>query len=107
MFLSSAFLLNMFGGRMMFQDIQPYLYNKSYLKYLFIFCLFFIATKDINISLILIIIYIIFIQVMIDFNNIKDKNIINGEKGKEKKISDEEESKINNCIDILNEMKKS
>ena len=44
---------------------------------------------------------------MIDFNNIKDKNIINGEKGKEKKISDEEESKINNCIDILNEMKKS
>ena len=78
LFLSGAFLLNMFGGRMVFQDIQPHIHNQFYLKHLFIFCLFFIATKDINLSLILIVIYIIFMQFLNDFklnNSIEDKNV--------------------------------
>ena len=97
MFLSSAFVLNMFGGRMMFQDIQPYLNKSSLPKYIFIFCLFFITTKDINISLILIVVYIIFMQFMTEFKNKQEKNNI-------KKESNTEE-KINICIDLLNEAK--
>ena len=38
MFMSGAFILNMFGGRMMFQDMQPYIQNQHLLKYVFIFC---------------------------------------------------------------------
>ena len=64
MFLSSAFVLNMFGGRMMFQDMQPYFHNQQLLKYIFIFCLFLIATKDINLSVIMIVLYAIFIQII-------------------------------------------
>ena len=75
LFLSGTFLLNLFGGRMLFQDIQPHINNQFYLKHLFIFCLFFIATKDINLSLILIIMYIFFMQFLNDFkSNIKNTN---------------------------------
>ena len=78
MFMSSAFILNMFGGRMMFQDMQPYFHNQQLLKYIFIFCLFLIATKDINLSLIMIVIYAIFIQIIKSlykqpYNNVEDK----------------------------------
>jgi len=93
LFLSGAFLLNMFGGRMLFQDIQPYLHNQFYLKHLFIFCLFFISTKDINLSLILIVVYIIFMQIIIDFKK-QDKKEIN-----------KNEDKVNTCIDLLNDVK--
>lgn len=93
-FMSGAFLLNMFGGRMLFQDIQPHLHNKSYLKYIFIFCLFFIATKDINISLILIVIYYIFMQFLNDFK-------INNSK---KEITDLKE-KLNECTKMLEDIK--
>ena len=95
LFLSGAFLLNMFGGRMLFQDIQPHLHNKFYLKYIFIFCLFFIATKDINISLILIIIYIIFMQFLNDFK-INDSDNKEGIDLKEK---------LNKCTQMLEEIK--
>ena len=98
MFLSGAFLLNMFGGRMMFQDIQPYLNKMKFLKYVFIFCLFFIATKDINISLILIVTYVIFMQFMIDFKNQKEHS----EGKSEEKNND---AKIDSCIDLLNDIK--
>ena len=101
MFLSGAFLLNMFGGRMMFQDIQPYLNKVKFLKYIFIFCLFFIATKDINISLILIVGYVIFMQFMIDFKN---KQVNNDSKKENNEVNNNEE-KINNCIDLLNDIK--
>ena len=37
MFMSGAFILNMFGGRMMFQDIQPFTHNQDVLKFLFIY----------------------------------------------------------------------
>ena len=41
LFINETFLLNMFGGRMLFQDIQPHIFMvKCYLKHLFIFCLF-------------------------------------------------------------------
>lgn len=93
-FMSGAFLLNMFGGRMLFQDIQPHLHNKSYLKYIFIFCLFFIATKDINISLILIVIYYIFMQFLNDFK-------VNNSK---KEITDLKE-KLNECTKMLEDIK--
>jgi hypothetical protein len=94
-FMSGAFLLNMFGGRMLFQDIQPHLHNKFYLKYIFIFCLFFIATKDINISLILIIIYIIFMQFLNDFKINKSEN--------KKEIDLKEE--LNKCTQMLEDIK--
>lgn len=94
-FMSGAFLLNMFGGRMLFQDIQPHLHNKYYLKYIFIFCLFFIATKDINISLILIVIYMIFIQFLNDFK-------INNSENKEETDLKE---KLNKCTQMLEEIK--
>ena len=94
-FMSGAFLLNMFGGRMLFQDIQPHLHNKFYLKYIFIFCLFFIATKDINISLILIVIYIIFIQFLNDFK-------INDSDNKE---DIDLKEKLNKCTQMLEEIK--
>jgi hypothetical protein len=93
LFMSGAFLLNMFGGRMLFQDIQPHLHNKNYLKYIFIFCLFFIATKDINISLILIVIYIIFIQFINEFKKNDEK----------KSLSTQD--KVNTVIDLLNDVK--
>jgi hypothetical protein len=93
--MSGAFLLNMFGGRMLFQDIQPHLHNKYYLKYIFIFCLFFIATKDINISLILIVIYMIFIQFLNDFK-------INNSENKEETDLKE---KLNKCTQMLEEIK--
>uniref|UniRef100_A0A6C0C7E4 Uncharacterized protein n=1 Tax=viral metagenome TaxID=1070528 RepID=A0A6C0C7E4_9ZZZZ len=95
LFMSGAFLLNMFGGRMLFQDIQPHLHNKFYLKYLFIFCLFFIATKDINLSLILIVIYIIFIQFINEFKKEED----------EKNNNNSNQDKVNNAIDLLNDVK--
>jgi len=95
LFISGAFLLNMFGGRMLFQDIQPHIHNQFYLKHLFIFCLFFIATKDINISLILIIIYIIFMQFLNDFKINKSEN--------KKEIDLKEE--LNKCTQILEDIK--
>ena len=95
LFMSGAFLLNMFGGRMLFQDIQPHLHNKFYLKHLFIFCLFFIATKDINLSLILIVIYIIFMQFINEFKKDED----------EKENKNSTQDKVNNAIDLLNDVK--
>ena len=97
MFMSGAFILNMFGGRMMFQDMQPYVHNQFILKNIFIFCLFLIATKNINLSAILIIAYIIFIQIIKDLYPVKeDENNI------------EDKSKyIDNCIDMLNNFKKT
>ena len=96
LFMSGAFILNMFGGRMMFQDIQPYIQNQNMLKYVFIFCLFLIATKDINLSLVLIIIYIIFIQIVKDMHPKKEE------------IKTEDKSKnIDNCIETLNNLKNS
>ena len=74
LFMSGAFILNMFGGRMMFQDMQPYIQGQMILKYVFIFCLFLIATKDINISFILIVVYIIFIQLIKDLYPVKKED---------------------------------
>ena len=95
LFLSGTFLLNMFGGRMLFQDIQPHIHDKFYLKHLFIFCLFFIATKDINLSLILIVLYIIFMQIINDFKKVEKKD--------SKEINNQD--KVNKCIEILNDIK--
>ena len=95
LFSSGAFLLNMFGGRMLFQDIQPHVHNHFYFKHLFIFCLFFIATKDINLSLILIVIYIIFMQFINEFKKDED----------EKKNINSTQDKVNTAIDLLNDVK--
>ena len=97
MFMSSAFILNMFGGRMMFQDMQPYFHNQQLLKYVFIFCLFLIATKDINLSLIMIVIYAIFIQIIKSLYKDEDNN------NKE----DKKTQNIDTCIDLLNDVKKT
>ena len=95
MFMSGAFILNMFGGRMMFQDIQPYIQNQMILKNVFIFCLFLVATKDINLSIILIISYMIFIQIVKDLYPIE-----------ENKDNKEDKSKyIDSCIETLNNLK--
>ena len=96
MFLSSAFVLNMFGGRMMFQDMQPYFHNQQLLKYIFIFCLFLIATKDINLSLIMIVIYAIFIQIIKSLYKDEDNN-----------KEDKKTQNIDTCIDLLNDVKKA
>jgi hypothetical protein len=97
MFMSGAFILNMFGGRMMFQDMQPYIQNQNLLKYVFIFCLFLIATKDINLSIVLIIIYIIFMQIIKDLYPIKKED---------NKIEDKAKY-IDSCIENLNNLKKT
>ena len=96
LFMSGAFLLNMFGGRMLFQDIQPHINNQFYLKHLFIFCLFFIATKDINLSLILIVIYVIFMQFLNDFKS-KDQNNSNEK--------DNLKLKLEECTKMLEDIK--
>ena len=95
MFMSSAFILNMFGGRMMFQDMQPYFHNQQLLKYVFIFCLFLIATKDINLSLIMIVIYAIFIQIIKSLYKQTDN------------VEDKKTQNIDTCIDLLNDVKKT
>ena len=97
MFMSGAFILNMFGGRMLFQDMQPYIQNQNILKYIFIFCLFLISTKDINLSIILVIIYIIFIQIIKDLYPVKKEEIIKEDKSKY----------IDNCINVLNNIKQN
>ena len=97
LFMSGAFILNMFGGRMMFQDIQPYIQNQMILKNIFIFCLFLVATKDINLSIILIISYMILIQIVKDLYPEKEDNKENIDKSKY----------IDNCIETLNNLKKS
>ena len=97
MFMSGAFILNMFGGRMMFQDMQPYIQGQMILKYVFIFCLFLIATKDINISFILIVVYIIFIQLIKDLYPVK----------KEDESKEEKSKNIDSCINILNNVKQN
>ena len=96
MFMSSAFILNMFGGRMMFQDMQPYVHNQQLLKFIFIFCLFLIATKDINLSIIMIVIYAIFIQII--------KSLY---KQEDNKKEDKKTQNIDTCIDLLNDVKKT
>ena len=96
MFMSSAFILNMFGGRMMFQDMQPYFHNQQLLKYVFIFCLFLIATKDINLSIIMIVIYAIFIQIIKSLYKQTDNN-----------VEDKKTQNIDTCIDLLNDVKKT
>ena len=97
LFSSGAFLLNMFGGRMLFQDIQPHVHNHFYFKHLFIFCLFFIATKDINLSLILIIIYIFLMLFLKDFQ--KDD--------KENKEATNIKEKLEECTKVLEDIKLS
>ncbi len=97
MFMSGAFILNMFGGRMMFQDMQPYIQNQNILKYIFIFCLFLISTKDINLSIILVIIYIIFIQIIKDLYPIKQDELKKEDKSKY----------IDDCINVLNNVKQN
>ena len=99
LFMSGAFILNMFGGRMMFQDIQPYIQNQMILKNIFIFCLFLIATKDINLSIILIIAYMIFIQII--------KDLYPNEEKKEENKIDDKSKYIDSCIEVLNNLKKS
>jgi len=81
----------------MFQDMQPYVHNQFILKNIFIFCLFLIATKNINLSIILIIAYIIFIQIIKDLYPIKED---------ENKIEDKSKY-IDNCIEMLNNFKKT
>ena len=97
LFMSGAFILNMFGGRMIFQDMQPYIQGQILLKYVFIFCLFLIATKDINISLILIVVYIIFMQLIKDLNPVK----------KEDESKEEKTKYIDSCIELLNNVKQT
>ena len=97
MFMSGAFILNMFGGRMMFQDVQPYIQGQMLLKYVFIFCLFLISTKDINISLILIIVYIIFMQLIKDLYPVK----------KEDESKEDKSKYIDSCIEMLNNVKQN
>tara|TARA_B100000787_G_scaffold142734_1_gene112185 strand:+ start:79 stop:366 length:288 start_codon:yes stop_codon:yes gene_type:complete len=94
--MSSAFILNMFGGRMMFQDMQPYFHNQQILKHIFIFCLFLVSTKDINISLIMIVLYFIFIQII--------KSLY---KKEEDTKEDNKVKNIDTCIDLLNNIKLS
>ena len=97
LFLSGTFLLNMFGGRMLFQDIQPLVHNHFYFKHLFIFCLFFIATKDINLSLILIIIYIFLMLFLKDFKK----------EDKKDKAGTDIKDKIDECSKVLEDIKLS
>ena len=97
MFMSSAFILNMFGGRMMFQDMQPYFHNQQILKHLFIFCLFLVSTKDINISLIMIVLYFIFIQIIKSLYKKDDDNTNEDKKGQY----------IDTCIELLNNVKQT
>ena len=96
MFMSSAFILNMFGGRMMFQDMQPYFHNQQILKHIFIFCLFLVSTKDINISLIMIVLYFIFIQIIKSLYKKEDDT-----------KEDNNLKNIDTCIDLLNNIKLS
>ena len=96
MFMSSAFILNMFGGRMMFQDMQPYFHNQQILKHIFIFCLFLIATKDINLSLIMVVLYGIFIQIIKSLYKDEDND-----------KEDNKTQNIDTCIDLLNDVKKT
>jgi hypothetical protein len=95
MFMSGAFILNMFGGRMMFQDIQPFIHNKDILKIIFIFCLFLVSTKDMNLSIVLVIIYSIFIQVIKSFH--KETN----------SEDDIKKKNVDTCIDLLTDVKKT
>ena len=97
LFMSGAFILNMFGGRMIFQDMQPYIQGQILLKYVFIFCLFLISTKDINISLILTVVYIIFMQLIKDLNPVK----------KEDESKEEKTKYIDSCIELLNNVKQT
>jgi hypothetical protein len=96
MFMSSAFILNMFGGRMLFQDMQPYFHNQQILKHIFIFCLFLIATKDINLSLIMVVLYGIFIQIIKSLYKDEDND-----------KEDNKTQNIDTCIDLLNDVKKT
>tara|TARA_B110000858_G_C17773759_1_gene461086 strand:- start:1518 stop:1847 length:330 start_codon:yes stop_codon:yes gene_type:complete len=97
LFSSGAFLLNMFGGRMLFQDIQPLVHNHFYFKHLFIFCLFFIATKDINLSLILITIYIFLMMFLKDFKKDDEQN----------KVAPNIKDKLEECTKVLEDIKLS
>jgi hypothetical protein len=85
----------MFGGRMMFQDIQPFIHNKDILKIIFIFCLFLVSTKDMNLSIVLVIIYSIFIQVIKSFH--KETN----------SEDDIKKKNVDTCIDLLTDVKKT
>ena len=62
-----------------------------------IFCLFLIATKDINISLILTVVYIIFMQLIKDLNPVK----------KEDESKEEKTKYIDSCIELLNNVKQT
>jgi hypothetical protein len=88
----------MFGGRMLFQDIQPHVHNHFYFKHLFIFCLFFIATKDINLSLILITIYIFLMMFLKDLQK---------EKTRENKEGSDIKDKLEECTKVLEDIKLS
>jgi len=96
MFMSSAFILNMFGGRMMFQDMQPYFHNQQILKHIFIFCLFLVSTKDINISFIMIVLYFIFIQLIQTIYKEEDTS-----------KEDKKGQYIDTCIELLNNVKQT
>jgi len=81
---------------MMFQDMQPYFHNQLLLKFIFIFCLFLIATKDINLSVIMIVIYAVFIQIIKSLYKDEDNN-----------KEDKKTQNIDTCIDLLNDVKKT
>ena len=82
---------------MIFQDMQPYIQGHILLKYVFIFCLFLIATKDINVSFILIVVYIIFMQLIKDLYPVK----------KEDDSKEEKNKYIDSCIELLNNVKQT
>ena len=96
-FIGTMMIIVTIGGRFIINELddsQKELINNQWVKKLFIFCAFFMATRDIYCSITLTILF----TIVLDLFNSGDKQPLNKEGYTNKKID--------NLINELNELKK-
>tara|TARA_Y100001958_G_C21247117_1_gene578095 strand:+ start:2587 stop:2952 length:366 start_codon:yes stop_codon:yes gene_type:complete len=99
-FIGLSMILVNIGSRYIIDDLNNEhrnLIRNEYVRKIFIFCVFFMSTRDVLISLFLTILFVIFIKEIFNFE----------EKNTEKKEGSNNKDEINMVIDRLKEVTKN
>ena len=99
-FIGCMMIIVTIGGRFIITELnesQKDLVNNTYVRRLFIFCAFFMATRDIQCAIILTILFVLIVSELFNGDEFFDKNIT---------VEDEKEKRIDQIIEELTSLKR-
>ena len=99
-FIGCMMIIVTIGGRFIITELnesQKDLVNNTYVRRLFIFCAFFMATRDIQCAIILTILFVLIVSELFNGDEVFDKNIT---------VEDEKEKRIDQIIEELTSLKR-